>query len=98
MLKALERMEESERRGVEPAALAELRAALALDFDAGEGRAIDVLCQELVPDLDRVPVKRQWEKPDLPPPVRQRLGRNDPCWCGSGRKYKHCHWRADRGR
>jgi len=18
-------------------------------------------------------------------------GRNDPCWCGSGRKYKHCH-------
>ncbi len=20
-----------------------------------------------------------------------RLGRNDPCFCGSGRKYKHCH-------
>jgi preprotein translocase subunit SecA len=20
-----------------------------------------------------------------------RLGRNDPCVCGSGRKYKHCH-------
>jgi len=19
-------------------------------------------------------------------------GRNDPCWCGSGRKYKKCHW------
>ena len=19
------------------------------------------------------------------------LGRNDPCWCGSGRKYKKCH-------
>jgi preprotein translocase subunit SecA len=19
------------------------------------------------------------------------LGRNDPCWCGSGKKYKHCH-------
>jgi hypothetical protein len=19
------------------------------------------------------------------------LGRNDPCWCGSGRKYKVCH-------
>ena len=18
-------------------------------------------------------------------------GRNDPCWCGSGRKYKKCH-------
>ena len=20
-----------------------------------------------------------------------KLGRNDPCWCGSGRKYKQCH-------
>jgi len=26
------------------------------------------------------------------------LGRNDPCWCGSGKKYKHCHLRSDRGR
>jgi SEC-C motif len=22
---------------------------------------------------------------------RRDLGRNDPCWCGSGRKYKKCH-------
>ncbi len=20
-----------------------------------------------------------------------KIGRNDPCWCGSGKKYKHCH-------
>ncbi|MGH8688175.1 MAG: preprotein translocase subunit SecA, partial [Burkholderiales bacterium] len=28
-----------------------------------------------------------------PQPVRasQKIGRNDPCPCGSGRKYKHCH-------
>jgi len=33
-----------------------------------------------------------------PPPVEQRrvdpeheVGRNDPCWCGSGKKYKRCH-------
>jgi len=26
---------------------------------------------------------------------RKRLGRNDPCWCGSGKKYKHCHMRQD---
>ena len=25
----------------------------------------------------------------------RRLGRNDPCWCGSGKKYKHCHMRQD---
>lgn len=30
-----------------------------------------------------------------PPPARERPGRNDPCWCGSGRKYKQCHLRAD---
>jgi hypothetical protein len=22
-------------------------------------------------------------------------GRNDPCWCGSGKKYKHCHMKQD---
>jgi preprotein translocase subunit SecA len=24
-----------------------------------------------------------------------RAGRNDPCPCGSGKKYKHCHGRLD---
>lgn len=24
------------------------------------------------------------------------LGRNDPCWCGSGKKYKSCHMNSDR--
>ncbi len=26
----------------------------------------------------------------------KKLSRNDPCWCGSGAKYKSCHLRADR--
>ncbi len=26
-----------------------------------------------------------------------RLGRNDPCWCGSGKKYKDCHMLSDLG-
>jgi preprotein translocase subunit SecA len=26
---------------------------------------------------------------------RPKVGRNDPCWCGSGKKYKHCHFRSD---
>ena len=25
-----------------------------------------------------------------------KIGRNDPCWCGSGRKYKQCHEVMDR--
>ena len=36
--------------------------------------------------------------PQAPPVVTQRrvadnesLGRNDPCWCGSGKKFKKCH-------
>jgi len=24
-----------------------------------------------------------------------KLGRNDPCHCGSGKKYKHCHATQD---
>lgn len=26
----------------------------------------------------------------------KKLGRNDPCWCGSGRKFKKCHLNRDR--
>jgi preprotein translocase subunit SecA len=25
---------------------------------------------------------------------RDQIGRNDPCWCGSGKKYKKCHGAA----
>jgi preprotein translocase subunit SecA len=38
------------------------------------------------------------EEPPAVEPVQQRrvdeaeqIGRNDPCWCGSGKKYKKCH-------
>jgi preprotein translocase subunit SecA len=33
------------------------------------------------------------EEPKARPMVRgaQKIGRNDPCPCGSGKKYKHCH-------
>jgi hypothetical protein len=26
----------------------------------------------------------------------RKIGRNDPCWCGSGKKYKNCHLHTDR--
>ena len=29
--------------------------------------------------------------------ARARPGRNDPCWCGSGHKYKRCHLDSDAG-
>ena len=28
-----------------------------------------------------------------PRPAQEKLGRNDPCWCGSGKKFKKCHGR-----
>ncbi|MDF1512458.1 MAG: methionyl aminopeptidase [Anaerolineae bacterium] len=28
----------------------------------------------------------------------QKLSRNDECWCGSGKKYKHCHLKQDLAR
>ncbi|HWB78871.1 MAG TPA: SEC-C domain-containing protein [Nannocystaceae bacterium] len=31
----------------------------------------------------------------LPARRRERPGRNEPCWCGSGKKYKRCHADAD---
>jgi hypothetical protein len=38
------------------------------------------------------------ERPPVTAPIRNiapRLGRNDPCWCGSGKKYKKCHLGID---
>lgn len=117
LLEALERIRTAETHGreavVTPDVLAALRAALTLDFDAGQPRPIAELCHVLVPDLDTVPVKRPLTTADLPlpaPPAPRRLfgrrkhspdppavkpGRNDLCWCGSGKKYKHCHWQED---
>jgi preprotein translocase subunit SecA len=32
-------------------------------------------------------------KPQPPARAKQKVGRNEPCPCGSGKKYKHCHGR-----
>lgn len=41
-----------------------------------------------------------WPKPAVTPSVMagasHKLGRNERCWCGSGLKYKRCHFDADR--
>lgn len=39
-----------------------------------------------------------FDEPELPPQPYvsgRRLGRNDPCWCGCGKKYKKCHLAQD---
>ncbi len=62
----------------------------------------------LIPQMPVVQQRRQplrAVRPGVPGEARQvqsaqgssgqTLGRNDPCWCGSGKKYKHCHMRQD---
>jgi hypothetical protein len=44
---------------------------------------------ELAKNPAKIPVDRpQAEKP-IQKPIK-KIGRNDPCYCGSGKKYKHC--------
>ena len=40
--------------------------------------------------------KKLFSAPQAPPPEARQLGRNQPCWCGSGEKYKSCHLESDR--
>ena len=53
------------------------------------------LSQPLRPTTDeelstrRTPLCRRRSRSATPAPSS---GRNDPCWCGSGKKYKKCHW------
>jgi uncharacterized protein len=42
--------------------------------------------------------RRYWFEHNIPGTHRRaepKVGRNDPCPCGSGRKYKNCHGAAD---
>jgi preprotein translocase subunit SecA len=32
------------------------------------------------------------DKTGVVDPKSSKIGRNDPCWCGSGKKWKHCHY------
>jgi len=47
--------------------------------------------------------KGQLKRPNAPDPEalvpivkeqHEKVGRNDPCWCGSGKKFKFCHGAA----
>jgi len=47
--------------------------------------------EAVVKDTKAVAGNEQGEqKPQQPYVRKSRVGRNDPCPCGSGKKYKHC--------
>ena len=75
------------------------------DFDLSKERDMEDFCDGFLGErrasrVSRLPRRLQaLVKPDdrLPQePPRQTVGRNTPCPCGSGRKYKKCCGRADR--
>lgn len=55
-------------------------------------RQMRVTKPQLVHETNGVPDEdtRELQKP-MPVKVEQKIGRNDPCPCGSGKKYKNCH-------
>ena len=57
---------------------------------------VDVVRQQQQPRRV-IQTNRGGESAEQQPKQRsgQTLGRNDPCWCGSGKKYKVCHMRSD---
>ena len=56
------------------------RARLLRSLAAGVAEAED---EELINPLPVVETRRLDEN--------EKIGRNDPCWCGSGKKFKKCH-------
>lgn len=58
-------------------------------------RALDVLAQHAPPVPPAPTTPAPIFATQAPPsPARIRVGRNEPCLCGSGRKYKRCCWLA----
>jgi preprotein translocase subunit SecA len=68
----------------QPSALQQVAAAgglAAAEAAGGQGEQAEPAAGNGAPELVETVVKDEHEK----------LGRNDPCWCGSGKKYKKCH-------
>jgi len=40
--------------------------------------------------------KKLFAASETPPDSAREMSRNAPCWCGSGKKYKQCHYEEDR--
>ncbi|SAK51870.1 yecA family protein [Caballeronia temeraria] len=66
------------------------------DPEAFEDR--DTIIQEMIAELTYIyryfePHRKENAMRDAPAPIRrtsEKVGRNEPCPCGNGRKYKHC--------
>ena len=62
------------------------------------GELVTFEANEVITD-DYIPVTRDEFKSmkDMKPDDRKNWMRNKPCPCGSGKKFKKCHWRNPEG-
>ncbi|CAN5145712.1 preprotein translocase subunit SecA [soil metagenome] len=87
----IERVEESiEAAGEKMRQLA--RAEKAEFDDLADVAPADVGAVEFAAATEQLPTRSTVETVRREGP---KLGRNDPCWCGSGKKYKQCHGKLD---
>ena len=87
---------------------ADAHLALAVDADGGYAPALERAAWYASDRGDAATAVRLWHRlgtadprdlAEVEPFTRtgsRRPGRNEPCWCGSGRKYKTCHPGQDR--
>ena len=52
---------------------------------------VKILSEKISAQREMKLEKRDFVQPGAPLKASVKIGRNDPCPCGSGKKYKHCH-------
>jgi preprotein translocase subunit SecA len=61
---------------------------------SGMAQAAAMQAAEMGGDMDAAPEFMEDSAPVVTQVIKgdhEKIGRNDPCWCGSGKKYKRCH-------
>jgi preprotein translocase subunit SecA len=69
-----------------------------VSYSSGVTAGAGALAAAAAAEAQTEPAEQAYEEEVAPAYVEQRrvssdeqLGRNDPCWCGSGKKFKRCH-------
>ncbi len=76
------------------------RLEIHTSIDTGTEAELPMPTQTVHSEYDQFGSVKSSQSPHVsakPQPIRknEKLGRNDPCWCGSGKKYKMCHMDED---
>jgi preprotein translocase subunit SecA len=90
---AVFRMEEMGDEDAQAALWAGARATHAAAISAAQARQAQVDASE-----QQTNTGGEKKKPEPIRNVGAKVGRNDPCPCGSGKKYKNCHMKMEAGR